>query len=115
MRKAEMTCHGCGDKGHFESECPNKGIDATGKPPWCGFCDERTRTIDHGESASRCQICHPQRHKQLRQHRKCPSCHMTVYEWDNAPCGSHSGPTAPDRRPERETIERVIRTEMENA
>jgi hypothetical protein len=108
MRKAELTCYGCGDAGHFEADCPHKGIDADGKPPWCGFCDERTRLIDHGESVSRCQQCHPNRRKQSRQHRKCPLCHMTVYEWDNAPCGSHSGPEATDRRPERESIEQII-------
>ena len=109
MRKAEMTCHGCGATGHFESECPNAGIDAMGKPPWCGICDERTRHVSLGESlVGRCTACHPLRGKQLRQHRKCPSCHMTVYEHDNSPCGQHSGPTATDRRLDREHIEHIV-------
>jgi hypothetical protein len=108
MRKADLKCHGCGDRGHFESECPNAGIDATGKPPWCGICHERTRLLNLGDSMARCQQCHPHRHQQLRQHRKCPYCHVTVYEWDTADCGSHAGPTAPDRRPDREHIDRIV-------
>ena len=108
MRKADLNCHGCGGKGHFESECPNKGIDVSGKPPWCGICDERTRLLDLGHSMARCQTCNPQRHQQLRQHRKCPRCHVTVYEWDNGECGGHAGPTAPDRRPDRQHIEQIV-------
>lgn len=108
MSKAGLTCYGCGGKGHIESECPNAGIDATGKPPWCGFCDERTRHIDHGQSVSRCQECHPLRRQAVKQDRRCPSCHQLVYEWDTAPCGSHVGPAATDRRPEREHIDAVI-------
>jgi len=115
MRKAEMKCHGCGYEGHFESECPNAGIDASGKPPWCGICDERTRLIQTGKGPARCQECHPNRHKQLPQHRKCPRCHVTVYEWDNAECDGHAGPETPDRRPGRETIERLVGAEKENA
>lgn len=107
MRKAELTCYGCGDKGHLEAECPNTGIDTTGKPPWCGFCDERTRLIDGGLVA-RCQQCHPLRHQMLKQHRRCPRCKMAVYEWDNGECGNHAAPTAPDRRPGREHIDAVI-------
>ena len=108
MGKADLNCHTCGDKGHFASECPNEGIDASGKPPWCGFCDERTRLIDGGDVVARCQECHPLRHKQLKQHRRCPRCHVTVYEWDHSECGSHSGPQVPDKRPEREHIDAVI-------
>lgn len=103
-----MICFGCKQEGHIERNCPNKGIDASGKPPWCGFCDERTRHIDHGNTVSRCQECHPARRQQLRQHRKCPSCHVTVYEWDNSPCGSHAGPSSPDKRPDREHIDAIV-------
>ena len=110
MNKADSTCFGCGSKGHFEAECPNTGIDDSSKPPWCGFCDEIERTIDHGESVSRCQECHPLRRQQLKQRRKCPRCHVTVYAWDHAPCGQHTGPDVPDRRPEREHIDAVIAT-----
>ena len=113
MSKADLNCHACGDKGHFASECTNEGIDATGKPPWCGFCDENTRRVDHGDSESRCQECHPLRRQQLRSRRKCPRCHVTVYDWDHGACGSHAGPDVPDRRPEREHIDQIV--EMENA
>jgi Zinc knuckle len=115
MRKAEMNCYDCGDTGHFAADCPNQGIATSGKTPWCGICDETTRLIDLGDKAGRCTVCHPLRGKQLRQHRKCPRCHVTVIATDSNPCGSHQGPDVPDRRPERETIERVVRTEMENA
>ena len=108
MRKADMNCHRCGSKGHFESECPYAAIASDGKPPWCGFCDEWTRLIDHGSTVSRCQECHPLARQQLKQHRKCPHCHVTVYDWDHGDCGSHSGPAIPDRRPEREHIKSVI-------
>ena len=110
MSKAELNCYGCGGKGHFKSECPDVGIDGNGKPPWCGICDERTRLLSLVGLAARCQTCHPKRREQLRQHRKCPACHVTVYEWDNAPCGSHAGPTAPDRRPGRERIDQIVRS-----
>jgi hypothetical protein len=102
-----MKCYGCGDQGHIEPHCPNAVFD-DGKPSWCGFCDEKTRLIDHGHSASRCQQCHPNRNKQLRQRRKCPHCHVTVYDWDNEPCGRHAGPTVPDKRPDRETINGLL-------
>jgi Zinc knuckle len=109
MALENLTCFGCGDKGHLERDCPNRAATGTdGKPPWCGFCDERTRLIDHGETASRCQECHPARRKQLRQHRKCPLCHVTIYEWDNAPCGNHHGPASPDNRPPRQRIDEII-------
>lgn len=102
-----MICFGCRGEGHIEANCPNAVFD-DGQPPWCGFCDEKTRLIDHGDSVSRCQQCHPNRRKQLRQCRKCPYCHVTVYEWDNAECGRHAGPAAPDRRPPREAIRNVL-------
>ena len=103
-----MKCYGCGDEGHIEPHCPNAVFDDGGRPSWCGFCDEKTRLIDHGHSASRCQQCHPARNKQLRQHRKCPHCHVTVYDWDNEPCGRHAGPSVPDNRPDRETIDGLL-------
>jgi hypothetical protein len=34
---------------------------------------------------------------------------MTVFEWDNAPCGSHASPAVtPDRKPSREHIDAII-------
>lgn len=103
-------CWDCGETGHVVADCPNQAIAASdGRPPWCGFCDERTRQVDHGRSASRCQECHPQRRQQLRQHRRCPRCHVAVYEWDNGECGSHSGPGMPDKRPGREHIDAIVR------
>ena len=103
-----LKCHSCGDRGHFERDCPNAGIDKSGKPPWCGFCDERTRLLDAGDLVARCQQCHPQRQRTLKQHRKCPRCHMTVYQWDNEECGSHASPVAKDKRLEKERIDAII-------
>lgn len=101
-----MKCFGCGEEGHIEPYCPHAAaLDASGKPPWCGLCDERTRLLGLAV-ASRCPDCHPQRGRSLRQHRKCPRCHVTVYAWDEESCGSHAGPGIPDRRPEREIIDR---------
>ena len=102
-----MNCFGCGHEGHLERDCPNTGID-NGKLPWCGICDERTRLVSVGDIVARCQQCHPNRRKQSKQHRKCPTCHMTVYEWDHSPCGQHTGPDTPDRRPERQHIEQLV-------
>jgi hypothetical protein len=108
-----LKCHGCGDKGHFERDCPDSQIDSSGKPPWCGFCDETTRLIDAGDLVARCQQCHPLRLRQLPQHRKCPRCHMTVYKWDNGECGSHSSPVAAERRPDRAHVEAIVAANYE--
>jgi hypothetical protein len=109
MPLEHVTCFDCGDTGHVAADCPNKAITPrNGKPPWCGICDERTRHIgiDH---PGRCPECHPLRRQQLKQHRKCPACHMTVCEWDNAPCGQHATPAATtDRRPDRQHIDAII-------
>ena len=103
-----MKCYDCGDEGHIAPNCPNSEIDASGKPPWCGFCDEQTRLIDAGDLVARCHTCHPLRNRQLKQHRKCPHCHMTVYQWDTEECGSHSSPAVPDRRMERVRIGAIL-------
>ena len=107
------TCWECGQSGHVVADCPNKAFTASNDsgPPWCGICDERTRLLDLGDSMARCQTCNPQRRQQLRQHRKCPHCHVTVHEWDHAPCGQHSGPTVPDRRPDRQHIDAIVAAE----
>lgn len=103
-----MKCFDCGEDGHIAPNCPNGEIDATGKPPWCGFCSERTRLIDAGDLVARCQQCHPHRARQLPQHRKCPRCHVTVYRWDEEECGSHASPANPDRRMERVRIDAIV-------
>ena len=108
MSKADSNCHKCGTKGHFASECMNEGIDASGKPPWCGICDEMTRLLDGSIPVVRCQVCHPLARQQLKQFRKCPRCHVTVYEYDHAPCGQHAGPEIPERRPDRKRIEQIV-------
>lgn len=101
-------CWDCGETGHVVADCPNRAIaGGDGRPPWCGICDERTRLMGT-DVAHRCPVCHPESRRQLRQHRKCPSCHVTVYEWDNAPCGSHASPAAKDRRPAREHIDAIV-------
>jgi phage FluMu protein Com len=100
-----IKCFGCGGEGHIEPNCPNTSFTANG---WCGICDERTRLIDLGDKTGRCTVCHPLRGQQLKQHRKCPRCHMTVYEYDGAPCGQHASPEAPDKRPDRQHIEQIV-------
>lgn len=109
-----MKCFDCGEDGHIAPNCPNgEAAGINGKPPWCGICDERTRLIDGGNAMTRCQVCHPLRHRQLRQFRKCPHCHMTVYQWDVEECGNHASPVAADRRPERERIEAIVAAQAE--
>ena len=103
-----MRCFDCGEDGHIAPNCPNGEIDKTGRPLWCGFCDERTRLVDGGDVAARCLQCHPARHQTLRQHRRCPHCHLIVYQWDNGECGNHSSPVTKDRRPEKEEIDAII-------
>jgi len=57
---------------------------------WCGSCDERSRHIELADGrVKRCQ-CHPESHKHLTQHRRCPACHALIVSWDVAPCGQHS-------------------------
>lgn len=111
-----MRCFDCGDDGHIAANCQNTPAAGSGtRPPWCGFCDETTRLIDAGTLVSRCQQCHPLRHQQLRQHRKCPHCHMTVFKWDNEKCGSHESPSAIGRRPDRERIEAIVAANSETS
>lgn len=99
------ACYYCGDDDHAGKQCPKlqahqqrATITPAPRVPrgdpvtWCSYCDEATRLLDMGHSVSRCPQCHPLRHQQLRQSRKCPSCHATVYEWDHGPCGAHAGP-----------------------
>jgi hypothetical protein len=103
-----MKCFDCSGEGHIAADCPNKEIDSTGRPPWCGVCDERTRLIDSGTGPARCQQCHPNRRKLRHPLRRCPFCHMTIYDWDNSECGSHSSPVAAERRPDRAHVEAIV-------
>ncbi|MGH3220031.1 MAG: hypothetical protein ACRDPY_15225 [Streptosporangiaceae bacterium] len=107
----KKKCFECGDDGHYAADCPNRAaVGADGRPPWCGFCDEQTRHIDTGRGIARCRQCHPLGRKLLPSDRRCASCHQLIYEWDNNPCGSHSGPGIVNERPEREHIDTVIAT-----
>ena len=111
MSVENLSCFGCGGKGHIERECPNRQL-ASGpadKPMWCGRCDRRTRLIESNGLAARCQECHPLAHMHLAQHVRCPGCRVIVYAWDVNQCGEHSSPvTQLDRRPEREEIKSII-------
>ena len=95
-------CFGCGADGYVQSDCPYCAADAdSGKPPWCGICDRRTRLVTtdlQTGTLQRCRQCHPHRHKTLTQHRRCPECKTLAYSWDANPCGMHEGPQTPDRR-----------------
>ena len=91
-----MLCYECGMPGHVKAQCPNKQYlappDLAGdtRPMWCGSCDERSRHVELADGrVKRCQ-CHPESHKMLAQHRRCPACHVLVVSWDAAPCGQHS-------------------------
>jgi hypothetical protein len=108
-----MKCFSCGDDGHVAANCPNAELAADGRPPWCGICDERTRQIGVADgTVTRCRECHPLARQNFKSDRRCPSCKMLVYEWDNAPCGHHASPVpAADRRRPREEIDAIVARE----
>jgi hypothetical protein len=96
-------CFRCGDDNHLSRDCPQRtssystpgaspaapAAQSDGRPRWCGTCDEHSRHIELTDGrVKRCQ-CHPNSHEQLKQHRKCPTCHATVVDWDIYPCGQH--------------------------
>jgi len=90
-----LRCFECGDDGHYGRDCPSKSWVASdpaadGQPRWCGYCDERSRHVEQTDGrVRRCQ-CHPESHMQLRHHRKCPNCHVTVVTWDTSiDCAHH--------------------------
>lgn len=118
MGMENLTCFGCGGKGHVERECPTRvvvGVNATDKPMWCGRCDRRTRLIEVGGLATRCVDCHPLAHQGLPQTTRCAGCRAIVYEWDTAQCGQHASPArSGDERPERGEIDAIIAREMAN-
>ena len=85
-----ITCWECGDQGHAAADCPNTvRVTDSGKPPWCGSCDERTRLVDLGDKMRRCGTCHPLKGRMLAQHQKCPACHEVIYVWDHTACDNH--------------------------
>ena len=93
----DRRCFNCGESGHLSSSCPSRQGSAEGieRPEWCGYCDVRTRLIDHGSYVERCQVCwawpakgtYPQ--QQLPQHQRCGGCRRIIYSWDEAPCDRH--------------------------
>lgn len=107
-----LTCFGCGGKGHVERECPSGAVAGGGtddRPMWCGRCDRRTRLIEIHGVASRCPQCHPLAHLHLAQHIRCPGCRMLIHEWDKNLCGQHSSPVKPfDSGLEHEDIAAII-------
>ncbi len=119
MASPNLTCFGCGGKGHVERDCPSNVVVGANysddKPMWCGRCDRRTRLFEAHGVAFRCQDCHPLAHVQLAQFARCPGCRMVVYSWDTNQCGSHSSPVkAFDSRPPREEIDAIVAREMAN-
>ena len=117
MSIENLSCFGCGGKGHIERECPNARLAAAGpmdKPMWCGRCDRRTRHIESAGIIARCQECHPLAHMHLAQFIRCPGCRMLIYAYDTNECGKHHAPMQPsDRRPEREEIDAIVARETE--
>ena len=106
-----VVCFKCQETGHIADYCPYEEELTDNKPAWCGICDRRTRlvTVDRENgTCKRCPDCHPSPRKPLAQHRRCPQCKMTIYQWDNETCGSHLSPVAPDRRRNREHIDEII-------
>jgi hypothetical protein len=78
------TCFECGDTGHVKADCPNLAyVDGTASG-WCGTCDERTRHVELADSRVKRCSCHPAHRHALAQHRRCPSCHLTIVTWDSA-------------------------------
>jgi len=113
---SNLTCFGCGGKGHLERDCPNANLATDGpasKPLWCGRCDRRTRLIESHGLAFRCQECHPFAHLNLAQHLRCPGCRVIVYVWDTGQCGEHASPVKPFSRPAREEIDAIVARELE--
>lgn len=87
------TCGVCGDTGHLAAGCPVADEVLDTRPPWCGYCDQRTRlaTVDLERGTVRkCPHCHPAAQKRPDQHRRCGGCGTVVYRWDTGDCGSHT-------------------------
>jgi hypothetical protein len=88
---ATIRCFECGDEGHIAADCPNRAITSSGKPLWCGICDERTRLIPTPDGFQCCHDCHPLARRQPHQFRRCPKCHVVIYEWDTSQdCDHHA-------------------------
>lgn len=115
-----LTCFGCGGKGHIEHDCPKHAAAvADAGPPlprWCEHCDRRTRLIEIRGVAARCQECHPLARQGLAQHPRCPDCRMIVFQWDRNPCGKHVSPVnTTDSRLPREEIDAIIAANSKDA
>lgn len=85
-------CFKCGGP-HFAADCPEvvfaAELGTDGRPPWCGQCDKRTRTLYDAEAdqVHRCPVCHPD--KDLPPQFRVCSCGDVVYRWDRSECGNH--------------------------
>lgn len=117
-----MNCFKCGQPGHIAQNCAWKDELEDPRPIWCGTCDPNTRHVDLGDRVRRCD-CHPESHKLLTQHRRCPRCKAIVLKWDNGDCERHLvarqhrpfTPPVPPRGPDHDRLRQLAARQVAEA